>query len=107
MSQMPLNPGASEASAILAELDAAVSTQLQHLRCGDFPAAEAAVGHVDELTAKLLACQPLSPGFLGPVEAIKNKHDLVKLAMLQKHQELAEAIRKLHKGSKILHTYKM
>ena len=92
----------STASKIFDALDEALTRQMALTAQGNFAAAQEVVERIGELIAQLSASGPI-PSELGRrLAQFHQRHNLAKLAMLQKRQEVETKIQKVRMGKKLL-----
>ncbi len=99
------NTGDNKSSApskIFDALDEALSQQMNFTAQGNFAAAHGVALRVGELIAQLSAGGPIPAEHGRRLAEFQRRHNLARLALLQKRQDLDLKIRKVRAGKKLL-----
>jgi hypothetical protein len=92
----------STPSKILDALEQAIARQMEFTAQGNMAAAQAVVEQVGRLISQLQAGGPIPLECRWRLVQFQQRHNLARLAMLQKRQDLDLEIRKVRGGKKLL-----
>jgi hypothetical protein len=92
----------STLSQIFDALEQALAQQMQFTAQGNLPAVQRVVEQVGLLISQLGAGGPIPPELRPRLAQVQQRHNLAKLALLQKRQDLDLRIHKVRGGKKLL-----